>query len=99
MRPQYPVTSMQLTMCLVIISTGPQCTMCASVVRKASQGILGTDTTKIMRQIDPVFSPVDHGMVGGAEEKPGEYGSGKNYLANKGLVCLSSARQGLSFAA
>ena len=59
-RPQYPVTSMSTHNVAgnnIHWAAGALCVQAWSV--KASQGILGTDTTKIMRQIDPIFSPVD----------------------------------------
>ena len=59
-RPQYPVTSMATHNVAgdnIHWAAGALCVQAWSV--KASQGILGTDTTNIMRQIDPIFSPVD----------------------------------------
>ena len=59
-RPQYPVTSMAIhdvTDCNLARTAGALCVQAWSV--KASQGLLGSDSTQIMRQIDPIFSPVD----------------------------------------
>ena len=59
-RPEYPTTSLAIKDLkenpLVKISS-TICVQAWSV--KASHGILGTDTTTIMRQIDPIYSPVD----------------------------------------
>ena len=59
-RPQYPVTSMATHNVAgqnLARATGALCVQAWSV--KASQGTLGSDTTQHMRQIDPIFSPVD----------------------------------------
>ena len=59
-RPQYPVTSMATHNVAgqnLARATGALCVQAWSV--KASQGLLGSDTTQFMRQIDPIFSPTD----------------------------------------
>ena len=59
-RPQYPVTSMathDVADRNLSRVAGALCVQAWSV--KASQGLLGSDTTQYMRQIDPIFSPVD----------------------------------------
>ena len=59
-RPQYPVTSMatqDVTGCNLHRAAGALCVQAWSV--KASQGLLESDSTQVMRQIDPIFSPVD----------------------------------------
>ena len=59
-RPQYPVTSMATHNVAgqnLARATGTVCVQAWSV--KASQGLLESDTTQHMRQIDPIFSPVD----------------------------------------
>ena len=59
-RPQYPVTSMATHNVAgqnLARATGAICVQAWSV--KASQGLLESDTTQHMRQIDPIFSPVD----------------------------------------
>ena len=58
-RPQYPVTSMATHNVAgqnLARATGTVCVQAWSV--KASQGLLESDTTQHMRQIDPIFSPV-----------------------------------------
>ena len=60
MRPQYPVTSMATHNVAgqnLARATGALCVQAWSV--KASQGLLESDTAQHMRQIDPIFSPVD----------------------------------------
>ena len=59
-RPQYPVTSMATHNVAgqnLARATGTVCVQAWSA--KASQGLLESDTTQHMRQIDPIFSPVD----------------------------------------
>ena len=59
-RPQYPITSMATHNVTGNNIHWAACALCVQAWSvKASQGILGTDTTNIMRQIDPIFSPVD----------------------------------------
>ena len=59
-RPEYPTTSMAVN----DLTGYPLVKMSASLSVQswsvqASQGILSKDTTEIMRQIDPIYSPVD----------------------------------------
>ena len=59
-RPQYPVTSMathDVAGHNLHRAAGVLCVQAWSV--KASRGLLESDTTKVMRQIDPIFSPAD----------------------------------------
>ena len=59
-RPQYPVTSMATHNVAGHNIHWAACALCVQAWSvKASRGLLGSDTTKIMRQIDPIFSPVD----------------------------------------
>ena len=59
-RPQYPVTLMATH---DMTGRNIHCASCAVCVQswsvKASQGLLGSDSTQIMRQIDPIYSPRD----------------------------------------
>ena len=59
-RPQYPVTSMATHDMTGRNIHWASCALCVqSWSVKASQGLLESDSTQVMRQIDPIFSPVD----------------------------------------
>ena len=59
-RPQYPVTSLATHDVAGHNLHWAACALCVqSWSVKASRGLLESDTTQVMRQIDPIFSPVD----------------------------------------
>ena len=59
-RPEYPTTSLAVKDIQDFRLAKISSTLCVQAWSvKASQGLLGTDTTNIMRQVDPIYSPVD----------------------------------------